>query len=273
MNTPTFETLDLRLQDNLAHLSLNRPEAANALSATLWQELGACFQWLDEAASVRVVVLQGEGKHFCAGIDLAMLADLAKEFVGMEEARRAEALRRRILTLQDHLNAVERCRKPVLAAVHGACPGAGLALAACCDMRYCTVDARFSIRETALGMTADVGTLQRLPGLVPAGWVREWAYTGRDIEAGEAREAGLVNRVFDNRAALQQGVDAIAREIAGNAPLAVRGTKQNLLYSRDHTVHEGLDYVAGWNAGMLSFGDVTAAIEARASGKSPNFED
>ena len=206
-------------------MCLNRPDKANAMNAPMWEELQRCFEWLDQQPSVRAVILAGNGKHFCAGLDLAVFADLHS--TSADPARRAEQLRRTILRLQDNLTAIEKCRVPVLAAIHKTCIGGGVDMTCCADMRYATEDAFFSIREIDIGMTADVGTLQRLPRIIPDGVVRELAYTGRNMDAEEAREVGFVNRVFENRETMMREVTAIARAIAAKAPLAVRGTKGN----------------------------------------------
>ena len=269
--TPTFETLDLKIEQQVATVTLNRPDKANAMSATMWDELQTCFEWLDEEPSVRAVVLAGNGKNFCSGIDLGMLSGVAESVP--EHARRAETLRRTILRLQGNLNAIENCRKPVLAAIHKACIGGGIDMTCCCDMRYASKDAYFSIKEIDVGMTADVGTLQRLPKIIPDAIVRELAYTGRNMNAEEARQVGFINRVYDDKETLLQEVTAIARDIASKSPLAIRGTKEMLLYSRDHSVNEGLNYIATWNSGMLSQADLGAAMQAQMENKTAEFED
>lgn len=271
MEMPAFSTLSIRVEERVAQVTLNRPERANAMSEAMWPELQACFDWCDEEPGVRAVVLAGEGRNFCSGIDLDMFANLAPRHD--DPARRAEQLRRRILQLQANLTAIERCRKPVLAAIHGVCIGGGVDLVCCCDMRYASADAWFSVREIDIGMTADVGTLQRLPRLIPDGLARELAYTGRRMEAAEAAAAGLVNRVFEDREQLLAGVTAIAREIAGKSPLAIRGSKEMLLYTRDHSVQDGLNHIATWNAGMLSEQDLYTGIAAQASKTPPDYPD
>jgi enoyl-CoA hydratase len=269
--TPTFETLDLEIDQQVATVTLNRPDKANAMSATMWDELQTCFEWLDEEPAVRAVILAGNGKNFCSGIDLGMLSGVAESVP--ERARRAETLRRTILRLQGNLSAIENCRKPVLAAIHKACIGGGIDMTCCCDMRYASKDAYFSIKEIDVGMTADVGTLQRLPKIIPDAIVRELAYTGRNMNAEEARQVGFINRVYDDKETLLQEVTAIARDIASKSPLAIRGTKEMLLYSRDHSVNEGLNYIATWNSGMLSQADLGAAMQAQMENKTAEFED
>ena len=270
---PPFSTLDVTLDQQVALVRLNRPEFSNAMNEPLWQELREAFDWADVTPEVRVVVLAGAGKNFCAGIDFAMLANINKRIVSSDEARSREALRRLILDLQDCLSAAERCRKPVLAAIQGACIGGAVDLITCCDMRYAAADAVFSVREIDIGMVADVGTLQRLPTLVGEGIARELAFTGRDVGAEEAAALRLVNRVFPGGEALLAGVMAIAQAIASKSPLATRGLKEVMNYNRDHSVADGLNYVATWNAAMLLSADLGEAVQARREKRHPEFAD
>jgi len=272
-DTPQLSTLAMAVADGICEIRLYRAERANALNEAMWHELRTAFTWADATEAVRVVVLHGAGRNFCAGIDLAMLGGLAGAVAHADAARGREALRRLILDLQDCLSSIERCRKPVLAAIHGACVGGAVDLIACCDMRYATADAQFSVREIDIGMTADVGSLQRLPRLVPEGVVRELAYTGRDFDGAEAQGIGLVNRTFSSHDALLAGVREIAANIAGKAPLAIRGTKEMLNYARDHSVADGLNYVATWNAAMLMSADLDEAITAMRDQRKPKFSD
>jgi enoyl-CoA hydratase len=162
----------------------------------------------------------------------------------------------------------------VLAAIHGACVGGGIDLVCCADMRYCSADAQFVVKEIDIGMVADVGTLQRLPKLIGhQGLVRELAYTGRKVDALEAQAIGLVNRVFDTREALQAGVREIATTIAAKSPLSIRGIKEMLTYARDHSVADGLNHVATWNAAMLMSEDLMAAMTAAQQKIEPKFRD
>lgn len=271
VTTPDFETLDLRLESQVAEVFLNRGDRANSMSTAMWRELQACFEWLDSEPTVRAVILAAHGKHFCAGIDLEMLASTHGE--EQEPARRAETLRRHILTLQGNLTAIEKCRKPVLAAIHNTCIGGAIDMVTCADMRYASADAWFSIREVDIGMTADVGTLQRLPRIIPYGIACELAYTGRNVDAAEAREIGLVNQVFADREELLAEVRKIAASIASKAPLAVRGSKEMLLYGRDHSVQESLNYIATWNSGMLSAQDLSEGLSAQMEKRAAVYDD
>ena len=273
ISSPQLITISVGFSDGIADIRLNRAERSNAMNEAMWQELRTAFIWADATPAVRVVILSGEGRNFCAGIDLAMLGGVAEAVANKDPARSREALRHLILDLQDCLSRIERCRKPVLAAINGACVGGAVDLAVCCDMRYAASGAQFSVREIDVGMTADVGTLQRLPRLVPDGMVRELAYTGRNVEADEAQRIGLVNRVFDTPQALAEGVRQIAQGIAAKSPLAIRGTKEMLNYGRDHSVADGLNYVATWNAAMLMSADLDESMSALREKRLPKFAD
>lgn len=268
-----YETLLVDLADHVATVTLNRPDKANAMEEAMWHELRDAMQWADDTSAVRCVVLRGAGRHFTSGIDLTMLATLGARIRDADAARGREALRRIILDLQDCLTAIERCRKPVLAAIHGACLGGGIDLVTACDMRYCAADACFAVKEIDVGMTADVGTLQRLPRLVGEGMARELAYTGRTFDAAEALAMRLVNRVFDTPETLDGGVRQIAAAIAAKSPLAMRGCKEMITYARDHSVADGLNYVAAWNAAMLLSNDLAEAGQAAAEKRTPVFGD
>jgi enoyl-CoA hydratase len=266
-------TLTLERHGAVAVVTLNRPDKANAMEEAMWHELREAMRHADGEDAIRVVVLRGAGRHFTAGIDLAMLEGLAGRIRDEDGARGREKLRRLILDLQDTLTAIERCRKPVIAAVHGACYGGGVDLVTACDMRYCSADARFSVKEIDVGMTADVGTLQRLPRLVGEGMARELAYTGRVVEGAEAQAIRLVNRCFDTPEALHEGAMAIAGTIAAKSPLAIRGCKEMISYARDHSLADGLNYVATWNAAMLLSADLQETAAAARERRAPSFRD
>jgi enoyl-CoA hydratase len=269
-----YETLTVTLDGPVASVRLNRPDKANAMNLVMWHEIRRAFAWVDETAEARVAILEGEGRHFTAGIDLEMMAGLLPLVHDDCDGRAREKLRRVILDLQDTLTSLERCRKPVLAAIQGACIGGGVDLICCADMRYAAADAQFVVKEIDIGMVADVGTLQRLPKLIgPQGLVRELAYTGRAVDAAEARGIGLVNRVFETPDALRAGVREIAATIAAKSPLSVRGIKEMLHYGRDHSVADGLNHVATWNAAMLMSEDLMTAMAAAQQRKTPQFRD
>ncbi|GAA3969798.1 crotonase/enoyl-CoA hydratase family protein [Allohahella marinimesophila] len=267
-----YEHLTLEVSQHVATVTLSRPDKANALNMQLWAEIGQVFEAIDQVADIRVVILAGEGKHFCGGIDLAEFSAIftAKRDC---EGRFRERLRRQILAMQDSFTAIERCRVPVIAAVHGAVIGGAIDMITCCDMRYASCDAKFSIREIDIGMTADVGTLQRLPKIIPDGIMRELAYTGREFGAEEARTMGLVNSIAKDKPALDMLVGELATEIASKAPLAIRGTKEMILFSRDHSVEEGLNYIATWNSAMILSDDIQQAMKSRMTKQTPEFKN
>lgn len=267
-----YQAFRVDLTDKIAHVAIDRPEKANAMNAAFWAEIIDIFRWVDETDEVRVVVLSGNGKHFSSGIDLQLLAQAASQ-LGNDIGRNAERLRHKILSLQASLNAVDHCRKPVIAAIQGCCVGGAVDLISACDMRYSTADAQFSIKEIDMGMAADVGTLQRLPRIIGDGMMRELAFTGRNVSGEEAQAIGLVNRTYVDQQALMDGVFALAAEIAAKSPLAIRGTKEMIRYMRDHRVDDGLEYMATWNAAMLQSADLKVAMAAHMTKQKPDFAD
>lgn len=268
-----YETLNLTVSGGVASVSLNRPDKRNALTEQSWRELEALFRELDERPEVRAIVLSGEGKHFCAGIDLGLLMSVPQRIQDGCDGRAREKLRRLILELQAPINAIEACRKPVLAAVHGACVGAGVDIIAACDMRYATEDAYFAIAEVDMGLVADLGSLQRLPRLIGEGMTREMAYTGRKVGGAEAAAIGLINRTYPDREGLLAAVLDLAAGIAAKSPLVIRGTKEMLNYGRDHSVAEGLNMAATWNAAMLLSNDLMEAFQVSLTKRPPEFAD
>jgi enoyl-CoA hydratase/carnithine racemase len=268
-----FQTLKIALADQVATIELNRPERANAMELRMWTELRDAMRWLDETAAARVGVISGAGKHFTAGIDLGMLAGMRSQIADDCDGRAREKLRRVILDLQDTLSAIERCRKPVIAAIHGACVGGGIDLICACDLRYCSADAFFSVKEIDVGLAADVGTLQRLPRLIGEGPARELAYTGRKVGGAEAKELRLVNHCYADRETLMAAMRELAATLAAKPPLALRGCKEMITYARDHTVADGLNYVATWNAAMLLSADLDEALAAGREKRAAKFRD
>ena len=267
-----YKTLSLNVAEGIAHVQFIRGAEFNTMNRAFWPEMVAVFGEIEQDPSARVVVFSAHGKHFSSGLDLNDFAVGLMASEG-EPSRKAEALRRTVLHMQDSMSVVDRCRLPVLVAVQGACIGGGIDLISACDIRYCAEDAFFSIQETNIGMTADVGTLQRLPHMLPQGIVRELTYTGRRMMAAEAREWGLVNQVFTDHAALLDGVMAIAGEIATKSPIATVGNKEMLNYARDHSIADGLNYVATWNAAMLSRADLGEAFMAKQQKRDASYAD
>ncbi|KAL3337441.1 hypothetical protein AABB24_029876 [Solanum stoloniferum] len=253
------------------YLYLNRPTHLNALSRDFFTEFPKAISSLDQNPNVAVIILAGSGKHFCSGVDFHTLADVFKETHAADCARSVERLRRHIKFMQEAITALECCRKPMIATVHGACIGGAIDLITACDIRYCSSDAFFSIKEVDLAMTADLGILQRLPSIVGSGNAMELALTGRRFTGSEAKDLCLVSNVFTSKEALEETVKVVADEIATKSPLAVIGTKAVLLRSRDLTVEQGLDYVATWNSGALLSDDLKEAISAHSQKRKPKF--
>ena len=254
---------------HIAWLTLNRPDNRNAMGFVFFEELKKHFGRFDEDPSVRVVVIKAEGKSFTAGLDLVEFGSLLGGGVGADVR---EELRKTILKCQEGMNAIERCRKPVIAAVHSHCIGGGVDLLCACDIRMATKDAIFSIRETRMGLIADLGTLQRLPHIIGHGWFRELALTGRDFTSQEALQMGFITRIGEDRQGLYEEAKGIASQIVACPPLAVQGAKEVILYSRDYGVNASLHYVAQKNAAALPSEDVTEAMSAFMEKRTPVFK-
>ncbi len=276
-----YECFDVEIVDKVGHLKMNRPEKANSMVPSFWRDLPVIVDEMSASGSIRALVLSGEGRHFCSGMDLSVFASGDNGLSGSSgtagggghRSRRNERFRSTALHLQESFTALERARMPVLCAIQGACVGGGIDMVSATDMRYATSDAFFSIAEINIGMTADVGTLQRMPKLVAEGIVRELAYTGRKWTAAEAHAAGFVNAVFDDHASLLDGVHGIAAEIASKSPMAVWGTKQTMHYTRDHSVADGLEFIANWNAAMFDTDDMAEAAAAAMEGRAADYPD
>ena len=267
---------DVEVANKVAHIRLNRPEHLNSMVREFWVELPEIVRNLDARGDVRAIVLSSTGRHFCAGMDLGVFSsgDTAITPGDADEMGRVRArLRQTALMLQESFTAFEKARMPVLAAIQGGCIGGAVDMVTAADMRYASADAFFVIQEINIGMTADVGTLQRLPKIIPDGVARELAYTGRRMSAQRALEVGLVNQVFPTHEELVAGVLEIANEIASKSPLAIWGTKEMLLYSRDHSVADSLNHIATWQTGMFQPSDMVESFAAKAEGRETNFPD
>lgn len=266
------QCFDLRLEGKIAELILKRPQALNTMIPEFWRELPAIVHALDDAATARVLLIASTGKHFCAGMDLSVFAaGLGPE--GQDPFVRAEAFRHQVKALQNTFSAVAHSRIPTIAAVQGGCIGAGVDFVTACDIRYATADAFFQIAEINIAMTADVGTFPRLCKLIPDGWVRELAYTGRRLPAAKAKEIGLVNEVFASQDEMLIAARETAREIAARNPLAVTGSKVMIQYARDHSEADALDYIATWQTAMLAPPHMAEAFAAQAQKRAPIFPD
>ena len=241
------------------HISVGK---YNAMNQQFWYEMRTLFPKIGQSSEVRAVWITAEGKTFTAGLDLMDHMDSFLTKGSDDSARRAIHLKPAITAYQDSFSVLESINQPVVVSIQGPCIGGGVDLITAADIRYCSEDAYFSVKEVDVGLAADVGTLQRLPKVVAnQSLVREWCYTGRKITSGEALSSGLVSKVFPNQEALMKASLAVCVEIAKKSPVAVTGTKVILNYSRDHSIKDSLDYVALWNASALQSKDLAAAME------------
>lgn len=266
------EALRVERKDGVAEVVLLGPGKGNAMGPAFFRELPRVFEALDRDDGVRAVVIRGEGGVFTFGLDLkamapALLPHVTPGNLAGERLRLLDMIR----DLQQGFDRVERCRKPVIAAIAGPCIGGGVDLAAACDVRLASRDARFSVREVKVAIVADLGSLQRLPRIIGHGHTRELAFTGRDIDAARALRIGLVNDVYDDEARLLEAARALAAEIANNPPLVVQGVKQVLAYGEGKTVEEASRFVAVWNAAFLASNDLAEAMQAFMEKRPPRF--
>ncbi len=267
----TFESqvLSIEAADNVGTIWLDNEAKRNAMGPAFWADLPIAVHALVDA-EVRSIVLAANGPHFTVGLDLKSMTGGGR-VEGESQARMRRRQYQDVKRLQDAISAVADCPVPVIAAIHGYCIGGGIDLICAADIRLASKDARFSVRETKVAITADVGTLQRLPSVVTAGHVAELVYTGKDIDAQRAATIGLVNDVHEDRDAVIRAAHAMAAEIAANSPLAVQGSKAVLRAGASMTIEQGLDYVALWNAAFLPSNDLTEAMIAFMEKRSAHF--
>jgi enoyl-CoA hydratase len=256
----------------LAWVYLNRPEKRNAMNPPAWTELIPIMKDLDADDAIRAIIIAGRGTIFSGGIDLlGMIPDMPELMDKEQKGGVKLRLYEKILRMQDGLSCIEQCRKPVIAAVHGKCIGAGLDLITACDIRLCTEDAEFSLREAAVGFVADMGVLQRISNIVGQGMTRELAFTAKNIQAKRAMEMHLVNEVFKNHDELMKGAERVAMEIAGNSPVAVKATKLVLNQLVAAPVKENLVFNAAVSAAVVPSNDLMEAVTAFTQKRKPTF--
>ena len=272
MSTSTTHPLtcfSLSVTDHIAHLVLNKPDALNTMHRTFWRELDEVLTQLHRSTDARVLVISSTGKHFSAGMALETFSgdDLMEDKTPESRA----AIYDKLMDIQATFTKLETLRIPVIAAIQGGCIGGAVDLVTACCIRYATAEAFFCIQEINIGLVADVGTLQRLPKLIPLGVVKELAYTGRRLSAQKALGYGLVNEVFDSHAAMLGAALQCAKEIAAKPPVAVWGTKQVIHYARDHSVDDALKQM-GWVQGAIwSNAHVGEAVSAMKQKRAAQF--
>ena len=275
MNKKEYKSFTLEISDHVANLILSRPDQLNTMSRDFWVELGEVTEEINMNSEVRALVMSSTGKHFCAGMDLTAFSngvDNIPEDKKPDHARIGEAVYRVAKELQGYISSLESIRVPVIAAIHGGCVGGAVDLVTACDIRLASVDAFFCIQEINIGMAADVGTLQRLPKIIPDSKMREMAYTGRRMYAEEAKESGLVSDTFESNEKLLEAANNLAKEIATKSPIAIHGLKAVMNYSRDHSVSDSLDFNALWSGAMLSQRDMTEAMTANMEKRDASFD-
>lgn len=272
----SYECFEVSITDKIAQVVLNRPDKRNSMNPAFWKELPEIIKDIDYGSKARVIVLSSTGPHFTSGLDVSSFGAISNPADDDKDKKTRKlqagtAFYDNVLHMQESFSCIEQCRIPVLVAIQGGCIGGGVDLVTACDIRYATEDAFLTIFETNIGMTADVGTFPRLVKLIPEGYVREMAYTGRRVSAQEAKSMGLINQVFADQVTMLEAVMEIARDIASKAPLAVYGCKRMINYARDHSTADSLDYIAIWNATHLQIEEIQEAMAANAEKRPGNF--
>ncbi len=267
--TGSYTVISFEKKGRVAEVFLNRPDKSNALNPEFWPQIREAFQKISADPEIRVAILGGNGKNFSAGLDLVASASI---FKGTEGSAEMDSMYHLVLQMQESANVIEECRKPVIAAIHGACIGGALDLIAACDIRLASRDSRFSLREARVGMIADLGSLNRLPHIIGEGHTRELAFTGKDLDAERALRIGLVNDLYPDREACLAAARALAEEIAAAAPLAVQGAKEVINFSRDKNIRDGLAFSAARNCLILKSADVMESVAAFVQKRKPEFK-
>lgn len=271
----TYQCFSFSITDKIAHLRLNRPDALNTMQPVFWRELTEIVSALQRMASARVLVISSSGKHFTAGMALDVFGSDPTAGVTLDDrsAGGRASIAPQLADMQRAFTAIEQLRMPVIAAIHGGCIGGGVDMICACDIRLASADAFFCIQEINIGMTADLGTLQRLPKLIPEGIVHELAYTGRRLPAQRALALGLVNEIFATQEEMVHAALQMAREIAEKPPVAIWGSKQAIHYARDHSTDDALKQMGWLQSGIWRSGNLLEAFMAKQQGRLPQFDD
>ncbi|MCL5124334.1 MAG: enoyl-CoA hydratase-related protein [Deltaproteobacteria bacterium] len=258
--------------DNVGFITLNRPEKRNAMNVGLWDCLNSAIQDAENDSEARVIILKGEGKSFCAGLDLSPENDLIPMITGSPSATQKVEFYKIVKRIQGYHTRLERLSQPTIACLHGHCLGAGLELALCCDFRLCSIETVFGLPEATLAIITDVGGLQRLPKVVGQGHAREIAFRGHKFDSQRAREINLVNHVFPDKTTMEAEAMKMAQEIADNPPLAVQGAKDVFLYNQHVPIDQALDFNAARSSMIMPSEDIFEAFSAYMQKRKGNFK-
>ncbi|GAB3794229.1 crotonase/enoyl-CoA hydratase family protein [Spirosoma humi] len=268
----TYQSVSFALANGVMTVSLLGPGKGNAMGPEFWEELPIAMDEISAMPDVRCIIFRGSGDHFSYGLDVArMMPRIASMATGNPMANERRKLMAQIRFMQSGFVKIHESAKPVIAAVHGWCIGGGVNMIAAADIRLCSRDAKFSLREAKLAITPDIGGLQFLPHLIGQGFTREMAFTGGDYDAAFAERVGLVNHVYDTPDALFEAANTLARQIADNPAAAVQGAKEVLNYSINKSIEDGLQYVAVWNSSQMPSVDFGEAMQATLEKRKAEF--
>jgi len=267
-----FFDIELNEPKGYAILHLNRPEKRNAMNWPFWRDLPAAVTELEKSNKIKVVLIAGKGKSFTTGLDLEEFFEQFKDTINGERGEKREELLKLILTMQEGFRRIMRSPKIFVACIHRHCIGGGLDLICACDLRLASIDAQISLRETRVAIVADMGSLNRLQGIVGDGNTRLMAFTGRDFSAEECQHMGLITRVYSSQEEMMKSAIELAEEIAANPSIVLRGVKHNLNYQLSHSVEDGMNYVATYNAAFLDTNALREMFSAFAARRRPVFD-
>lgn len=272
MSTPSYFDLALDAETGIARLTLNRPERMNTMDPGFFPAVRDAIRALDDEGRTRVLILDSTGRHFSAGMSLEVFAASSMPMLDVSTARKRQAFQTGLRRLMACFDALDEARFPIICAVHGGCIGGALDLAAACDIRLCSADAFFTVQEIHIGMVADLGSLQRLPKILPQGVTRQMAYTGERVDAQRALAVGLVSAVLPDAGALSVHAQELATQIAAKSPLAIAGSKLALNIARDHGTAESLAQMTLLQSAIFDTGEMARAIGAWKSKQPADFE-
>ena len=266
-----YQTVTITKENNVGILTLNRPDKLNAVDFTMMEEAPAALEELSSDRQIRVLIITGSGRGFCAGADVGATIDKTKKEKSIWDTGIGRSLQgqRSLMTL---VLGIRNAPVPVIAAVNGVAAGVGLSIALACDIRIASDKARFSMAFVKMGLVPDNGGSYFLPRLIGLGQAAELILTGKIIEAQEADRIGIVNRVVPHESLMEAARD-LARVIAGNPPLTVKAARWALYQGMvAPDLEEHIKYESGMNNLLLETEDQKEAVKAYFEKRPPQFK-
>lgn len=259
--TTNYDFLSLEIKNSIASITLNNPKKTNAINELMWREIKEVFEKIHSMDKIKVCILKSNAKHFSSGIDINFLISIMEKLEKLPKEKRSEALYDQIKNMQESMNAIEKCAKPVIAAIHGLCVGGAVDLIAACDIRLATYTSLFSIMETKLGIVADMGTLQRLPYIISDSHLKEFSLTSNFFSGYKAKKIGMINHNYFCKKSLHKAAYKLATHIASLPSVAVQGSKQTINAMKAQQIETGLSQIAKLNSHLLLSDETRTALD------------